>query len=98
MVTPGLAPGSVHPDPGLIKAIRGCVRQTQTQAAETVHARLRTWQDWEAGARRMPRAAWELYLLHHVACGRLRDDRTVRKWVRAELLETPNAELTGAPR
>jgi putative transcriptional regulator len=83
---PGRKPGSEHPDPALIKDIRGGVGQTQTEAAETVHGKLRTWQDWESGKRAMPLAAWELYLLHHVATNRLCADRIVRQWARPELL------------
>jgi DNA-binding transcriptional regulator YiaG len=36
---------------------------TQTQAGELVYAPLRTWQDWEYGARAMPPATWEYFLL-----------------------------------
>jgi len=28
-----------------------------------VHVALRTWQQWEAGDRRMPPAAWELFCI-----------------------------------
>lgn len=83
---PGRAPGSARPAPALIRDIRGGVGQTQTEAAATVHAKLRTWQDWEGGHRAMPLAAWELYLLHHVASGTLAADTCVRQWVRPDLL------------
>ncbi len=36
---------------------------TQRQAAEIVHAGLRTWQQWEGGDRRMHPALFELFLL-----------------------------------
>lgn len=34
---------------------------TQTQAADLVHSKCRTWQQWEAGDRRMHLAFWELF-------------------------------------
>ncbi|MBV1706297.1 MAG: hypothetical protein KGQ37_03730 [Hyphomicrobiales bacterium] len=34
---------------------------TQTQAAGLVHVSLRTWQQWEAGDRRMHAGLWELF-------------------------------------
>lgn len=34
---------------------------TQTEAAEVVHSTLRTWQQWEAGDRRMHAGLWELF-------------------------------------
>ncbi len=34
---------------------------TQTQAGKLVHAKLRTWQDWEYGKRPMNLASWELF-------------------------------------
>ncbi len=49
------------PAPGQILAARKAAGHTQTQAALTVHASLRTWQQWEAGDRRMHPAFWELY-------------------------------------
>lgn len=36
---------------------------TQTQAGAAVFGTLRTWQDWEAGNRRMHPGLWALYLL-----------------------------------
>ena len=36
---------------------------TQRQAGELIYATERTWQDWEAGRRRMPYAAMQLFLL-----------------------------------
>ena len=47
-----------------IAAARATAGQTTTEAAAEVHAAARTWQQWEAGDRKMPRASWELYLLH----------------------------------
>lgn len=51
------------PAPETIRAAREAVGHTQTVAAGTIHSALRTWQDWEAGVRRMPPTAWELYRL-----------------------------------
>jgi DNA-binding XRE family transcriptional regulator len=36
---------------------------TQTQAAELIGAKLRTWQDWEGEQRNMPAAKFELFEL-----------------------------------
>jgi len=53
-----------QPTPQQIKAARTDAGHTQAQAAATVHAgSYRSWQDWEAGRRPMPLAAWELYLI-----------------------------------
>lgn len=51
------------PTPDQIIAARHAAGQTQTEAGRTVFAPLRTWQNWEAGDRRMPAAAWVLYLI-----------------------------------
>lgn len=83
---PGRKPGSAHPDPALIKATRGGVLQTQTEAAETVHASLRTWQDWEAGKRRMPLAAWELYITVHCLPGGMLRAAQWHEWLRPEIV------------
>lgn len=50
--------------PGEIKAARAAANLTQSAAGASVGATLRTWQDWESGARAMPLAPWELFLLH----------------------------------
>lgn len=52
-----------NPTPQEIAAARTTASQTTTEAAAEVHAAARTWQQWEAGDRKMPRAVWELYLL-----------------------------------
>ncbi|MFV0276591.1 MAG: hypothetical protein ACK5HY_05325 [Parahaliea sp.] len=36
---------------------------TQTEAAQTVQASLRGWQQWEAGDRAMPPGLFELFML-----------------------------------
>ncbi|WP_408611822.1 helix-turn-helix domain-containing protein [Chitiniphilus purpureus] len=50
-------------NPQQIREARHNAGLTQTQAAELVHARMRAWQEWEAGNRAMPGAAWELFLI-----------------------------------
>lgn len=44
-----------------IKAARIAAGLTQTQAAETIGYKLRTWQDWEAGKRNMREVVFELF-------------------------------------
>lgn len=48
-------------NPNKIKEARESAGLTQTQAAELIGAKLRTWQDWEYGKRNMPLAKWELF-------------------------------------
>ena len=63
-----------NPTPGQVRAAREAVGHTQTEAARTVWSTLRSWQAWEdagANGRRMPPAAWHLYLLRisqHPTC------------------------------
>lgn len=52
---------AANPDPGLIRDTRLAAGLTQTQAGEMVYCTCRAWQDWEAGARRMHPAVWELF-------------------------------------
>lgn len=55
-----------QPTPEQIIAARTAAGDTQTQAAQRVHATLRTWQSWESSGtskRIMPLACWELYLI-----------------------------------
>ena len=49
------------PQPAEIIAGRGAAGLTQTQAAQLVRSTLRTWQQWEAGDRRMHPGLWELF-------------------------------------
>ena len=44
----------------LIRNLRILIGWTQAEAAATVYVSTRAWQLWEAGARKMPPAAWEL--------------------------------------
>lgn len=53
-----------QPTPADIKHARETVGDTQAEAAARVHSpSYRAWQDWEAGRRAMPLAAWELFLI-----------------------------------
>lgn len=50
-----------NPLPSAIKEIRSEIGISQTAAAALVHTTCRTWQQWEAGDRRMHPAFWELF-------------------------------------
>lgn len=52
---------SSNPAPESVKAARESAGLTQTAAAELVHSTCRSWQQWEAGDRRMHPAVWELF-------------------------------------
>ncbi len=52
-----------NPKPGDIRAARDAAGLTQTAASALVHTTCRTWQQWEAGDRRMHPAFWELFRL-----------------------------------
>ena len=59
-----------QPAPAEIKAARIMVGLTQTEAAFLVHASLKTWQNWESESgesRKIPLAAWELFLIKKMA-------------------------------
>ena len=49
------------PNTDEILAARKAAGLTQTQAGELVHTTCRTWQQWEAGDRKMHPAFWELF-------------------------------------
>lgn len=49
------------PTPVEIRAAREGVGLTQSAAAEMTRVGLRTWQQWEAGDRRMSLTAWDLF-------------------------------------
>lgn len=51
------------PAPADIRQARLSAGLTQTQAAQTVQASLRGWQQWEAGDRTMPPGLFELFML-----------------------------------
>ena len=50
-----------NPTPAEILRAREDAGLTQQQAADLLFSSWRTWQNWEAGERRMPPAAWELF-------------------------------------
>lgn len=52
---------SEHPTPADIRAARESAGLSQTAAGVLVHTTCRTWQQWEAGDRRMHPAFWELF-------------------------------------
>ncbi|MCG9005132.1 helix-turn-helix domain-containing protein [Laribacter hongkongensis] len=52
---------SANPAPTEIKSAREAAGLSQTAAADLVHSGLRTWQQWEAGDRRMHPGLWELF-------------------------------------
>ena len=57
----GLLDPHSHPWPGIIKLIREDHQCTQARAASIVYVNIRTWQRWESGDRKMPRAIWEFF-------------------------------------
>ncbi len=54
---------SSAPNPTEVRAAREAAGLSQTAAAELVHSKLRTWQQWEAGDRHMHPGLWELFRL-----------------------------------
>jgi len=52
-----------NPKPAEVAKTRERAGLTQTEAAELVHANLRSWQKWELGERQMHPAFWELFRL-----------------------------------
>lgn len=63
MTRPQFPPKAASPEPDEIRASREVAGHSQSQAARTAYATLRSWQAWEAGERRMPRANFVLYKL-----------------------------------
>lgn len=51
------------PTPEHIKQVRKQAGLTQTEAAMLIYKKLRAWQQYEAGDRKMDAAYWELFLL-----------------------------------
>ncbi len=58
---------SRNPTPAEIRAAREDVGLSQTEAAALLHTTCRTWQQWEAGDRRMHPAFWELFVIKRAA-------------------------------
>jgi DNA-binding XRE family transcriptional regulator len=52
-----------HPTGSEIRQAREEFGHTQTEAAESIHVALRTWQDYEGERRKMPPGLWEYYCL-----------------------------------
>jgi putative transcriptional regulator len=52
-----------YPAPAQVKEARAQTGLTQTDAGRTIHAALRTWQEWEAGDSKMHPGLFELFLL-----------------------------------
>lgn len=50
-----------NPTPAEILRAREDTGMTQDQAGALLYSGRRTWQDWEAGARRMHPSSWELF-------------------------------------
>ncbi len=53
----------LKPEPAAIRGARLIAQLTQLEAARTVRASLRGWQQWEAGDRTMPSGLFELFML-----------------------------------
>ena len=68
-----------NPMPAAIIAAREEAGLTQTAAADLIYSGLRTWQQWEAGDRRMHPALWDLFRIRVRAADvegvRLGDDK-----------------------
>lgn len=51
----------INPTPAQIRSARIAAGLTQTQAAALIYSSLRSWQQWEAGDRRMHPGLFELF-------------------------------------
>lgn len=51
------------PTPEQIRERRQSVKWSQSKAAEALHTSIRSYQQWEAGERRMHAAFWELFFI-----------------------------------
>jgi len=60
---PRISTSTAPPSKEDIRRERKAANLSQTKAAEKVHAKLRTWQQWEAGDHEMHPAFWELFLI-----------------------------------
>jgi len=56
-----ITPPFSNPSPDEIKKAREAGGLSQTAAAKLVYSGLRTWQQWEAGDRKMHPGLWELF-------------------------------------
>lgn len=68
-----------QPIPEQLKEARLAAGLTQTQAADAVGAKLRTWQDWEGGIATMPAGLWELFQIktQPITCPNCKKDFTL---------------------
>ncbi len=55
--------GASNPSPNAIRAARESAGLTQAAAAALIYSTMRTWQDWESGARRMHPGLFELFAI-----------------------------------
>lgn len=76
---------NASPTPIAIRSLRASAGITQAASAELVYVAWRTWAQWEAGDRRMPRATAELYAVALVCAGRV-PLSDVAGFVRPEIL------------
>lgn len=53
----------MSPDPKKIRQARERAGLTQEAAGELIYSARRSWQDWEAGRRKMHPAFYELFLI-----------------------------------
>ncbi len=56
-------PKPCNPKPDAVRLARQVAGLTQTEAAQTVSASMRAWQQWESGERAMPPGLFELFML-----------------------------------
>lgn len=72
--------------PALVKQARQRAGMTQAQAGASIGMSLRSWQDWESGARGIQAPILELWLLAAAAEGRIpKSDPLLREIVRPGL-------------
>jgi putative transcriptional regulator len=74
------------PAPEVVRALRDDACLSQTHAASLVHAGLRTWQQWEAGDRKMPAATMELWCLALVVGSYIAPGEWLRPFVRPDFI------------
>ena len=80
--------------PAVIEALRKATQLRAIDAAQMIYAGERTWYQWEAGTRKMPPAAFELWCLA-CYCEGILPRGLIEPWVRPVFLEPAR---TPAPR
>lgn len=78
------------PTPSDIRAARAAASLTQSEAAALLHTSLRSYQQWEAGDRRMHPAMWELFSIK-VASAKVEVIKQRPRRARAELKRAEEA-------